>query len=91
VRFVRDVYRAGARYVSQVVAADADEAIEAAAEEFRTDVRKLIAVRRWEVAWEGHRREDFPNVGYIRRSIGGRRLYGIRGNIGQAAPSTNDQ
>jgi hypothetical protein len=33
-----------------VIAADADEAIEAAAVEFRTDVKKLIAVRRYEIA-----------------------------------------
>jgi hypothetical protein len=31
------------------VIASADEAIEAAAVEFRTDVRKLIAVRRYEI------------------------------------------
>ena len=31
-------------------AADADEAIEAAAVEFQTDIKKLIAVRRWAVA-----------------------------------------
>jgi hypothetical protein len=52
VRFAWDVYRAAARarWVGQVIASDADEAIEAAAVEFGTDVRKLIAVRRWMVA-----------------------------------------
>jgi hypothetical protein len=52
VRFAWDVYRAAARsrWVGQVIAADATEAIEAAAVEFRADVWKLIAVRRWEVA-----------------------------------------
>jgi hypothetical protein len=52
VRFAWDVYRAAARakWVGQVIAADADEAIEAAAVEFRIDIRKLIAVRRLEVA-----------------------------------------
>ena len=51
-RYVWDVYRAAARarYVGQVVASTADEAIEAAAVEFRTDIEKLIAARRWEVA-----------------------------------------
>jgi hypothetical protein len=46
-----DVYRAAsrARWVGQVVAISADAAIEAAAVEYRTDVRKLIAVRRYEV------------------------------------------
>jgi hypothetical protein len=50
VRFVWDVYRAAARarYVGQVVAADADEAVNAAAVEFKTDIRKLIAVRQRE-------------------------------------------
>jgi hypothetical protein len=52
VRFVWDVYRAAARsrWIGQVIAADAGEAIEAAAVEFRTDVRKLIAVRRYKIA-----------------------------------------
>jgi hypothetical protein len=36
--------------VGQVIAADAAEAIEAAAVEFKTDVKKLIAVRRFEIA-----------------------------------------
>jgi hypothetical protein len=51
-RYVWDVYRAAARarYVGQVIAADADEAIRAAAVEFKTDIKKLIAVRRWKVA-----------------------------------------
>jgi hypothetical protein len=33
-----------------VVAGTANEAIEAAAVEFNTDIRKLIAVRRYEIA-----------------------------------------
>ena len=51
-RYVWDVYRAAARarYVGQVVAGTADEAIEVAPVEFQTDAWKLIAVRRWEVA-----------------------------------------
>lgn len=51
-RYAWDVYRAAAtaRYVGQVIAADAAEAIEAAAVEFKTDVKKLIAVRRFEIA-----------------------------------------
>jgi hypothetical protein len=50
-----DIYRAAARarYVGQVIAADADEAIESAAVGFRTDIKKLIAVRRYEIAWRG--------------------------------------
>jgi hypothetical protein len=50
-RYVWGVYRAAARarYVGQVIAVDADEAIAAAAVEFRTDIRKLIAVRRYEI------------------------------------------
>jgi hypothetical protein len=50
-RYAFDVYRAAARarWVGQVVAISADAAIEAAAVEFRTDVKKLIAVRRYEV------------------------------------------
>jgi len=45
------IYRAAARarWVGQVVASNADEAIEAAAVEYRTDVNKLIAVRRYEI------------------------------------------
>jgi hypothetical protein len=50
--------RAAARlhYIGQVIACDADEAIEAAAVEFpvedgiRIDVKRLIAMRRWQVA-----------------------------------------
>jgi hypothetical protein len=51
-RYAWDVYRAGARsrWVGRIIAADADEAIEAAAVEFRTDIKKLIAVRRYEIA-----------------------------------------
>jgi hypothetical protein len=46
-RFAWDVYRAAARarWIGQVVAGNANEAIEVAAIEFRTDVKKLIAVR----------------------------------------------
>jgi hypothetical protein len=36
--------------VGQVAASDADEAIEAAAADLRTDIKMLIAVRRWAVA-----------------------------------------
>ena len=52
VRFAWDIYRAAARarWVGRVIAADADEAIEVAAVEFSTDIRKLIAVRRYEIA-----------------------------------------
>jgi hypothetical protein len=51
-RYAFDIYRAAARarWVGQVIASTADEAIEAAAVEFKTDIRKLIAVRRWAVA-----------------------------------------
>jgi hypothetical protein len=38
------------RWIGQVIAADADEAITAASVEFRADIKKLIAVRRWAVA-----------------------------------------
>jgi hypothetical protein len=50
--YVWSVYRAAARarWIGQVVAASADAAIEAAAVEFKTDIKKLIAVRRWKVA-----------------------------------------
>jgi hypothetical protein len=41
---------ARARWVGRVIAADAGEAIETAAVEFRTDIKKLIAVRRYEIA-----------------------------------------
>jgi hypothetical protein len=46
-----DVYRAASRgrWVGQVIASNAYEAIEAAAFEFNTDIRKLIAVRRFEI------------------------------------------
>jgi hypothetical protein len=46
-----DVYRAAARarWVGRVIAADAHEAIEAAAVEFRTNVKKPIAVQRYEI------------------------------------------
>jgi hypothetical protein len=40
---------ARARYVGRVIAHNADAAIEAASVEF-TDIRKLIAVRRFEIA-----------------------------------------
>jgi hypothetical protein len=36
--------------VGQVAASDADEAIEAAAADLRTDIKMLIAVPRWAVA-----------------------------------------
>jgi hypothetical protein len=51
-RYAWDVYRAAARarWIGRVVAPSADAAIEAAAVEFNTDVRKLIAVRRFEIA-----------------------------------------
>jgi hypothetical protein len=51
-RYVWSAYRAAARarWVGQVVASTADEAIDVAAVEFRADIRKLIAVRRWRVA-----------------------------------------
>jgi hypothetical protein len=51
-RFAWDVYRAAARarWIGQVIAADAEEAITAASVEFRADIKKLIAVRRWAVA-----------------------------------------
>jgi hypothetical protein len=45
-RFAWDIYRvaARARWLGQVVAHSADEAVEAAAVEFKTDAWKLIAV-----------------------------------------------
>ena len=51
-RFCWDVYRAAARsrWVGQVIAETGDEAIEAAAIEFKTDAWKLIPVRRYEIA-----------------------------------------
>jgi hypothetical protein len=39
-----------ARWISRVIASTADEAIEAAAVEFKTDAWKLIAVRQYEIA-----------------------------------------
>jgi hypothetical protein len=50
--YVWSVSRAAARarWIGQVVAASADAAIELAALKFRTDIKKLIAVRRWEAA-----------------------------------------
>jgi hypothetical protein len=43
-----DIYRAAskAKWIGSVEAADADAAIKAAAIEFKTDARRLIAVRR---------------------------------------------
>ncbi len=51
-RYVWEVYRAAARArrVGQVVASTADEAIKAAAVEFKTDAWKLIAVCAYEIA-----------------------------------------
>jgi hypothetical protein len=51
-RYAWDVYRAAsrARWIGPVIASTADEAIEAAAVEFNTDVKKLIAVRKFEIA-----------------------------------------
>jgi hypothetical protein len=45
-------YRAAAqaRWVGRVIASSADGAFNAAAVEFRTDMKKLIAVRRYEIA-----------------------------------------
>jgi hypothetical protein len=50
--FAWDVYRAAAkaRWVGRVEAPTAGAAIEAAAVTFNTDIRKLIAVRRREIA-----------------------------------------
>jgi hypothetical protein len=47
-----DVYRAAARarWIGRVVASSADAAVETAAVEFNTDPRKLIVVRRSEIA-----------------------------------------
>jgi len=43
-----DIYRAArrGRFIGRVVATDADAAIRAAAVEFDTDIRKLLALRR---------------------------------------------
>ncbi len=51
-RFAFDIYRAAARsrWLGQVIAHSVDEAIEAAAVEFNTDVKKLIAVPAYEIA-----------------------------------------
>jgi hypothetical protein len=51
-RYAWDVYPAAARarWIGQVIASTADEAIDAAAVEFETDIRKLIAVRRHQIA-----------------------------------------
>jgi hypothetical protein len=50
-RYAWDVYRAAARarWIGRVIAPNADAAVEAAAIEFNTGVRKLIAVRRFEI------------------------------------------
>ena len=50
-----DIYRAAARarWLGQVITSTADEAIEAAAVEFKTYAQKLIAVRRYEIAQAG--------------------------------------
>jgi hypothetical protein len=50
-RFAFDIYRAAARarWIGRVIASTTDEAINAAAVEFKTDPRKLIAVRSYEV------------------------------------------
>jgi hypothetical protein len=47
-----DIYRAAARarWVGRVIAPAVDAAIEAPAVEFNTDIKKLIAVRRFEIA-----------------------------------------
>jgi hypothetical protein len=54
-RYVWDVYRAAARarWVGRVIASTADEAVVAAAVEFKIDVKKLIAVCAHEVAQGG--------------------------------------
>jgi hypothetical protein len=51
-RYAWDVYRAAARarWIGRIIASSADAAIEAAAVEFKTDIKKLIAVRRFEIA-----------------------------------------
>jgi hypothetical protein len=51
-RFAWDVYRAAskARWIGRVEASTADAAIEAAAVEFDSDIRRLIAVQRREIA-----------------------------------------
>jgi len=49
-----DIYRAAskAKWTGSVEAADADAAVQAAAIEFKTDARKLIAVRRRWTRWQ---------------------------------------
>jgi hypothetical protein len=51
-RYAWDVYRAAARsrWIDQVIASTADEAVRAAAVEFKTDGWKPIAVCAYEVA-----------------------------------------
>jgi hypothetical protein len=51
-RFAWDIYRAAARarWVGRVEAPTADAAIEAAAVIFDSDIKKLIALRRREIA-----------------------------------------
>ncbi len=51
-RFAWDIYRAAARarWIGRVIASTADEAVEVAAIEYRTDAWKLIAVRQYEIA-----------------------------------------
>jgi hypothetical protein len=51
-RYAWDVYRAAARarWVGRVIASTADEAIEVAAAEYKTDVWKLIAVHGFEIS-----------------------------------------
>jgi hypothetical protein len=51
-RFAWDIYRAAARarWIGRVIASSADQAVEAAAVEFKTDIKRLIAVRRFEIA-----------------------------------------
>lgn len=50
-RYAWDVYRAAARarWVGRVIASTADEAVEVAAVEYKTDAWKLIAVHRFEI------------------------------------------
>jgi hypothetical protein len=55
-----DVYYAAARaqWAGRIEATGADDAIEAAAVTFDADVRKLIVVRRREIAWQRLREID---------------------------------
>jgi hypothetical protein len=48
-RFARTPIEQG-RWISRIEAVDANAAIEAAAVEFNTDARRLVAVRRREIA-----------------------------------------